>query len=250
MTNFAQSSYEMNWKRDGALMVVGLPLAAFGVVLDRSITPLTLEEVNNLNRSDIIELDRFISFIHSENAASLSDILLYSCLASPFLLFTSKSIRKDFTVISGMYLESLIFGIALPAYGKGSIQRIRPYAYNPDVPLEKKLTAEAKRSFFSGHTTMGFTSMVFLSTIYSTYYPDSKAKPYIWTGSLVLASTIGYLRMAAGSHFPTDAIVGAIVGSAIGYLIPKIHKTNTQNLESMMPNDSPRTPLISFKFAL
>jgi membrane-associated phospholipid phosphatase len=247
---FAQSPYEMNWKRDGALIVIGLPVAAIGITLDRSLDPLTLEEVNNLDRNKIFNPDKFISYNYSESAANLSDILLYSCLASPLLLLTSKSIRNDFAVISGMYLESLILGVALPAYGKGGVQRVRPYTYNPDVPMEMKLTAEAKKSFFSGHTTMSFTSMVFFSTIYSTYYPDSKAKPYLWAGSILLASSVGYLRIASGKHFLTDVLFGAIVGSAIGYFIPKIHETDPDNLEPAMPNASPRTPLISLQFGL
>jgi membrane-associated phospholipid phosphatase len=240
----------MNWKRDGALIVIGIPLAALGIAMDRLIDPLTLEEVNNLDRNQIFKPDRFVSYNYSERASKLSDILLYTCMTSPLLLLSSKSIRNDIVVISGMYLESLIFGVALPAYGKSGIQRIRPYTYNPELPLNKKLTAEAKRSFFSGHTTMAFTSMVFLSTIYSTYYPESKAKPYIWTGSLLLASTVGYLRMAAGSHFLTDVLVGAIVGTTIGYIIPKIHETDKPDPALLMPEDSPRAPLISFRFAL
>jgi membrane-associated phospholipid phosphatase len=149
-----------------------------------------------------------------------------------------------------MYLETMILGIALPAYGKGGVQRIRPYAYNPIVPIDKKLTAESKRSFFSGHTTMAFASTVFLSTIFSTYYPDSKTKPFIWTGSLLLASTVGYLRINAGSHFLTDVLVGAIVGTTIGYIIPKIHETDDTDPALLIPDVSPRIPLLSFNFAL
>jgi membrane-associated phospholipid phosphatase len=238
----------MNWKKDGALIVVGVPLAALGIALDRSITPLTLEDLDNLNRDDIFLPDRFVTSNFSPKASDLSDILLYTCMLSPTLLLASKPIRTDIPVIAGMYLQTMILGVALPAFGKGGIQRIRPYAYNPDVPLEIKLSSEAKKSFFSGHTTMSFASMVFLSSVYSAYYPDSNAKPYIWTGSLLLASTVGYLRMAAGSHFLTDVLVGTIVGSAIGYLIPKIHETDQPSPELLMPENSTRVPLIAFQF--
>jgi membrane-associated phospholipid phosphatase len=247
---YAQSPYEMNWKKDGALIVVGIPLAALGIAMDRSVAPLTNEELNNLNRDDIFLPDRFVTYNYSPNASDISDILLYTCMLSPTLLLASKPIRTDSPVIAGMYLQTMILGVALPAFGKGGIQRIRPYAYNPNVPMEIKLTSEAKKSFFSGHTTMSFASVVFLSSVYSSYYPDSNAKPYIWSGSLLLASTVGYLRMAAGSHFLTDVLVGAVVGSAIGYLIPKIHETDHQNPEQSMPENSARVPLIAFQFAL
>jgi membrane-associated phospholipid phosphatase len=246
----AQSPYEMNMKKDGAIILIGLPVVAVGIALDRSIAPLTLDEVNKLDRNDIFKPDRFVSYNYSEKAGALSDILVISCVASPLLLLSSKSIRNDAGIIAGMYLQSLIFGIAIPAYGKGGLQRVRPYAYNPDAPLDMKLTSEAKRSFISGHTSMAFTSMVFLSTVYSTYYPDSNARPYIWAGSLLLASTVGYLRIAAGSHFLTDVIVGAIAGAAVGYLIPKWHETDVSESEIMQSQQSTRAPLISFQFAL
>ncbi len=250
LDHYAQSPYEMNWKKDGALIVVGVPLAALGIALDRSITALTLEDANNLNRDDIFLPDRFVTSNYSPKASDLSDILLYTCMLSPTLLLASKPIRTDIPVIAGMYLQTMILGVALPAFGKGGIQRIRPYAYNPAVSMEIKLTSETKKSFFSGHTTMSFASMVFLSSVYSSYYPDSNAKPYIWTGSLLLASTVGYLRMAAGSHFLTDVLVGAIVGSAIGYFIPKIHETDQASPEQLMPENSKRVPSIGFQFSL
>jgi membrane-associated phospholipid phosphatase len=250
LDHYAQSPYEMNWKKDGALIVVGVPLAAVGITLDRSVTPLTLDEVDNLNRDDIFLPDRFVTSNYSPDASHLSDILLYTCMLSPTLLLISKPIRNDIPVIAGMYLQSLILGVAFPAFSKGGFQRIRPYAYNPDVPMEIKLRSETKRSFFSGHTTVSFASTVFLSSVYSRYYPDSNAKPYIWTGSLLLASTVGYLRVAAGSHFLSDVLVGAIIGSAIGYFIPKIHETDETSPEQLMPDNSARVPLIAFQFAL
>jgi membrane-associated phospholipid phosphatase len=249
LNNFAQSPYEMNWKKDGALIVIGIPLTAVGISLDRLVDPLTQDELNRLSRDNIFTPDRFVSFNYSESAAELSDILIYTCLASPLLLLTSKTIRNDAAVITGMYLESIALGVALPAYGKGGFRRIRPYAYNKEVSLDKKLTSEARKSFFSGHTTISFTSMVYLSLVYSTYYPQSNVKPYIWTGSLLLASTVGYLRIAAGSHFLTDVLVGAIVGSAIGYVIPKIHETANSKPELQIPNNAKRKPVISFQIS-
>lgn len=80
------------------------------------------------------------------------------------------------------------------------------------------------RSFFSGHTSLAFGSAVFASTLFDHYYPESSLRPWVWGSSLAIASGMGYLRYASGKHFPTDIIVGALVGSAIGYVIPKLHK--------------------------
>jgi membrane-associated phospholipid phosphatase len=148
-----------------------------------------------------------------------------------------------------MYAEALLIGICLPSYGKALTQRIRPYVYNPDVPMDKKLSAESKKSFFSGHTSAAFTSTFFLSSVYGTYYPNSKWKPYILTGSILLASTVGYLRIAAGEHFLTDVLVGAFVGAAIGYIIPKIHETDNNNAIYETSDVPTRHPGVSFQFS-
>jgi len=36
--------------------------------------------------------------------------------------------------------------------------------------------------------------------------------------------TTAYLRVKAGKHFPTDVIVGAVIGSAVGYAVVSLHK--------------------------
>jgi len=38
------------------------------------------------------------------------------------------------------------------------------------------------------------------------------------------------LRYASGKHFPTDIITGALVGSAVGYFIPFLHRTNESDI--------------------
>jgi membrane-associated phospholipid phosphatase len=42
----------------------------------------------------------------------------------------------------------------------------------------------------------------------------------MWAAGLLLATTGGYLRIAADRHYATDVIGGAIVGSAVGFSVP------------------------------
>jgi membrane-associated phospholipid phosphatase len=77
---------------------------------------------------------------------------------------------------------------------------------------------------------VAFASAVFISTVYSDYNPHSEWKPYIWAGSLLTASVVGYLRYEAGMHFPTDILVGALVGGTIGHVIPWLHRVGQENI--------------------
>ncbi len=244
----AQSPYELSWPQDGILLIAGIPFLYFGFRYDRSVYPLQSDEVTNLNRTDINAFDRIATYQYSEKAAHLSDILVYTCLASPLTLLFSRDIQRDAGKVYTMYGESLIYGLALPFYSKGGITRFRPYVYNPNVNNQVKLTSDARKSFFSGHTSLAFTSMVFFASVYSGYYPDSQWKPYIWTGSILLASSVGYLRVAAGAHYPTDAIVGALVGIAIGYIIPKIHETDRKTASFESQNSDYRKTFFNVNF--
>jgi hypothetical protein len=224
----------------------GIALVATDRLLAAGTDPLTVEEIQSLSRDDVFALDRFVTYNYSEDAATTSDVLEWSCIVAPLALFISPDIRKDFSTVGLMYLQTALFSVGAFGVTKGLAPRPRPYVYNENVPLQEKLHPNAKRSFFSGHTTISFASVVFLSKVYGDYFPDSEWKPYIWGVSLGIAATVGYLRIAAGKHFLTDVLVGAIVGSAIGYLIPKIHEKSKEGTPMNLP-EGPPPPQVSIQ---
>jgi membrane-associated phospholipid phosphatase len=60
---------------------------------------------------------------------------------------------------------------------------------------------------------------------------------YIWVGPLLTASFTEFLRYASGAHFSADVLAGAVVGSAVGYFIPHLHRTAI-NKSTLFPNIS------------
>jgi len=220
----SQSPFRCNWKTDGTITGSNLCIAVAAISLDHHQISLTIQEVDQLSRQSINWFDRNATYKFSEEASKASDILVGFCLSSPLILFSDRKIREDWAAYSLMYVETIGLALSVPSIGKGSIKRIRPYAYNPVVPIEMKTNSDARRSFFSRHATLAFSSAVFVSAVYSSYYPNSEWNFYIWSGSLLTASVTSYLRYEAGEHFPSDLVMGAAVGSAIGYLIPFMHK--------------------------
>jgi undecaprenyl-diphosphatase len=61
-----------------------------------------------------------------------------------------------------------------------------------------------RRSFPSGHTVLAFFVMTYVGQWRRGY------RPYL----LVLASAIGIARVYVGSHFPSDCLAGALIGTA------------------------------------
>jgi hypothetical protein len=59
------------------------------------------------------------------------------------------------------------------------------------------------------------------------------------------------LRVQAGKHFPTDVLVGAAVGSAIGYFIPYFHRQKSNNHQlSIVADTFSRQVLIGLKLSI
>ena len=58
------------------------------------------------------------------------------------------------------------------------------------------------------------------------YHPDARisAKIGIWAFAASIPAVTGYLRIRGGKHFPTDTIVGYLVGGLVGIGIPALHR--------------------------
>lgn len=244
-TIFAQSPYKLNNGQEIAITSSSLVALGTGYYLSQNRNTYNINDINKLSSSLINSFDIDATKNYSKGIAKISDYFLYTAILAPTLLFTNKELRSDFSTISVMYAETFLVTAAITTLAKGCIKRTRPYVYNNGVPTEEKMSAEAQMSFFSGHTSIAFASAVFTSTVFGKYFPNSKFRPYVWAGSLIAASSVGYMRYAAGKHFPTDIITGAIIGSAIGYFIPYIHSSekdspvdinSTQNLVSFKIN--------------
>ena len=234
--SYAQSPYNKSCTKDGLIFGSGIGFIITSEILNSNIDTLTIFEINQLSKNDINWFDRSAASNYSPALSSVSGWIVGACIISPLTLFLSKDIRDDACTMTTMYLETLLLSTFVPRTLKSS-GRIRPLIYNPDVPLEKKLELKkkARASFPSGHTTSAFATAVFFATVYSNYFPSFEWKPYIWSGALLTASSVGYLRYASGKHFPTDVLASAVIGSAIGYFIPYLHKRKSSNNLSIQP---------------
>ncbi len=112
---------------------------------------------------------------------------------------------------------------------KYAVGRARPYVAQGraglyDDPSERNL------SFFSGHTTFAFAVAVSAGTIFMMQ--DLPGAPVVLGVGLGAAVLVGYLRMAADQHYLTDVLVGAAVGSLIGWAVPTLfHKPGRKATE-------------------
>ena len=244
-----KSPYHINWTNDGVILGTNVVVAFTASAIDDKLPILTIAEINSLSKNDINPLDRLTVGFYSKEQSTASDILVGTAIVSPLLLLFDNNIRKDAITIGTMYLEIALFSTFIPSYGKGGVRRIRPYVYGATAPLSEKLNIDARRSFFSGHATWAFAASTFIANVYSDYYPNSKYKDYVWYGTIGIASTVSILRVSSGAHFFSDIIVGAAVGSTIGYIIPYLHRNHSEDF-SLSPQISPQYRGLTFSLRL
>ena len=130
-------------------------------------------------------------------------------IIAPIAVYSVGLINKDsITKQKGIMIAgSLVISSAVAVGLKWTVNRPRPFVTYPDI---EKLTSAGSPSFPSGHTSMAFSTATSLSLAFPKWYVIAPA--FIW------ASSVGYSRMDLGVHYPSDVLVGAIVGSGSAFL--------------------------------
>ena len=222
----AGDRYALEGGREAALLGAGLLVGAGSLKVAAGQVGLTAEELTGHDRSQINGFDRISTRKWSPTADTASDVLAITLLASPALLYTQTGAAMSGGELTLMYAETVLLQQATVGLLKSLVGRTRPFVDNDDprIPAELKRSRTAVRSFPSGHTASAFAGAVFLGEVFARLNPDDPARHWVRGTSLALAAVTGWLRIEAGKHFPSDVIAGAIVGSLIGWGVPRLHE--------------------------
>jgi membrane-associated phospholipid phosphatase len=102
---------------------------------------------------------------------------------------------------------------------KPIVNRTRPANEYPTLIFTNSATYGP--SFPSGHATLAFSTAATLALQYKKWYVAVPA--YLWAG------TVGYSRMYLGKHYPSDVLVGAVIGTASSYVTQWLTKRLFKN---------------------
>jgi membrane-associated phospholipid phosphatase len=214
------------WEIPVSLALIGAASLGYKWMDQRA--SLTAEQVSALNPLNINSFDRPAAYYDPatfKNAQSKSDILMTAFVASPLFLVLDKRIRRDWADMLGMLLavhavDNTIFFSTLLL-----VRSPRPLTYNPALPLEAKTGVGKTNSFPSGHVSWTAASTFFIAKVYTDYHHIKGLKRMLfYTGAALPPTLIGYYRVHAGSHFPSDAIVGGLLGAVCGIVVPELHR--------------------------
>jgi membrane-associated phospholipid phosphatase len=119
--------------------------------------------------------------------------------------------------------ESVAFTSLINQVVRNAFRRPRPYLYqgSSTTPLSER---EDLASFFSGHAAMAFAVGIGYWRIHSIRDPGSSGNPYLLAAALVGGSAMAVSRVYSGFHFWTDVVVGSLLGSTVGFIIPELHR--------------------------
>ena len=164
----------------------------------------TLKNINE-NRNNSIEGS--MTFLNNSE--------YYVSGAVPLAQAITGYIRKDRAMMMGGVQTIIGYGYTtLITYCyKYSLQRDRPYITYQGLNVYQSATDP---SFPSGHSAIAFSTATTISLCYPRWYVIAPA--YLW------ASATGYSQMYLGMHYPSDVIVGAIVGAGSSWLSLKTTK--------------------------
>jgi len=223
--------YEVSFKKEIAPMAIGVGVTTLAVVINNNSAEPQIDEINLLDVNNLNFLDRGVINNSSQTAQDLSDVLLYGSIALPFVTYTTANSRSNGGAIILMIAETALINNGITNIIKGTAARYRPFNYNPAVDIQTKLGSGSRKSFVSGHTS-NVTAFSFLTArIITDLHPEMSHKYIVWGTAITIPAVVGYLRVSAGKHFPTDVIGGYILGASVGYLIPRIHLKNNKNLQ-------------------
>ena len=224
---------ELHWATDGVLGAVGLAGNAIGLGL--SVTRQAVPE-GGLNPSNIDwAIDRNAIGNPSTSAEKASDVVLMATLAGPPVLALLSQpgvhgfgnvIRRPFV----LYGESLLLAQACTQILKPAIVRPRPFTYlpapeRPTGGVYDVTTEHAFLSMPSGHAATTFAAASYAATDNLLSHPDAGSTEHVAIAAIggLLAGFTSNLRIRADQHFPSDALVGGLIGTASGVSVPLLH---------------------------
>jgi len=232
------SPYHVNYWVTGPLLGAGLVANYFGTFHVLNKDDLSQAEIASLNKGDINGFDKWALDLNTSNAdnfAKYSDYALYATISLPVTLLLDRSIRKDWFNVFLIYLETMSLTASIYEWsflGPSYQNRIRPQAYYEEFSYGDRNSGNNRNSFYSGHVASITASTFFMAKVYSDFHPElGDDKYFLYGAALVPPLVVGYLRIRALKHFPTDIVVGMGVGIICAIVVPELHRSKDETLK-------------------
>lgn len=247
-----ETPYELKWKKD--IFLSGGAAALYGIGLNTiKNEPKPEFSIGNFSKMDVEAinyLDRSFAGTWNPTAKSIGKPFVnVAAVGIPLGLLAFPGNLKSRAKLALIFYEGYYATGGIVTLSKGLTNRYRPFTYVTQEQVDEMSQefreeflediegSDIEDSFFSGDAAKTAYGFIFFAKAFSDYFPDSKYKKIVWGTSIAAITVQGYFRVQSGKHFPTDVIVGSLVGGSIAYLLPHLHKKKGDNLSiGYIPN--------------
>jgi len=189
------------------LLVFLIPVGLFSQNVDVDI-------LQSIHSPDPLPSDDFFRFMSNSNIYIITGTPVTMAIVG-FASHDDKTLRNAVAMAAG---TAVSYGIALGL--KYTVKRDRPFVTYPEYFSDKTgHDYSDSYSFPSGHSTTAFATATALTLAYPKWY--------VIVPSYAYAGTVAYSRMHLGVHYPSDILVGAIIGSGCAYISHVVNKKLT-----------------------
>jgi membrane-associated phospholipid phosphatase len=217
----APAAFRLSVDLDVPIVLVGGALASSYFLMSETAPPPCTPRCDP---SRVNALDRPAAGLYSTRWQVVGDVATASTLVIvPLALFAGERAGhalEDVLVVA----EAALITSAVQVPVSYAVARPRPRVYGDSAPLDERNDANAGRSFFSGHVANCVAATVATSRALRRLHRPALAWAALGVG-LAGSALVGVGRVGAGSHFPSDVLVGAAVGTGVGIAIPALHET-------------------------
>jgi len=215
---------------DGSVLLrLGIETAVLGFA-SFGLQPRTRDVPSSgLDPADIkLAWDRDAVQVPNLGAYTASDVFVWGSMLYPagMSLLAPRGEDAGDARVRGLVMEteSLLLAMGTTALLKVAFSRPRPYTYLPESerpPDNVKYDVTQDRAFVSfpsGHTSNAFAAATSGVAFLALERPDLGWATQMANGAVAggMAMATGLLRVDAVQHFPTDVLVGSLIGVAAG----------------------------------
>lgn len=221
----AQATYTLD-RRDGAF--IGSSAAGALLPTLAHVGQTCVCSISGLNR-----LDRGTALRTRESLNTASYVVAVSAIGLPLTLsaIDSKSWIDPFVIG-----EALLANTAVNQIVKYSVQRPRPLLYGLASGSAKLSDTDNHLSFYSQHTSSVFAAGMSYARTFALRHPKSRYRWAVYSAVGATGATVGWMRVRARKHFPTDVITGAAAGGAVGLSVAWLHPKRGRSGATLSPN--------------
>jgi undecaprenyl-diphosphatase len=165
--------------------------------------------LNTIHNYDVLLFSWLLKTRFHENLARVSRYCSRTANGDLYVLVAALLYWYDGLVTQPLQAMMVAFAIERPVYFvlKNSFKRNRPQAALANFC--SLIAPSDIFSFPSGHTSAAFM----MATLLAHFFPVLLIPLFCWAG------LVGLSRVALGVHFPTDILVGSVMGSSIAWFV-------------------------------